>query len=211
MHVMREEGRTGTASRAGRVARRALASVQVACALMLLVAGGVLLASLQRVLSVDVGFRTERLLTAQLNLSPMRYTTAADIQGLVDRLLDRVRQLPGIEAAGLASTTPFGGATSDNPLWAEGIRWALGADARRIFRLVLAEGGVIVGVGALAGLAGATLLRRTIEAQLYGIAVMDPKVLMAVGGGLAVIELLAITIPARRAARTEPTVALTDA
>lgn len=421
VHVMREEGRTGTASRAARVARRALASAQVACALMLLVAGGVLLASLQRVLSVDVGFRTERLLTAQLNLSLVRYTTAADILSLADRLLDRVRQLPGIEAAGLASTTPFGGETSDNALLAEGyqmapresvvsvyhvsvsdgyfetigarliagrwfddgdvdgrrkvividerlarkffpdghaigrrmwqlrgtermfapppdnemltvvgvvaemrltdvvddpgvrtngacyypyrqrasrtmglairtaaepasivgtvrrtladldpelplsnvdtvdnlidrslvdrrtpalvaagfavvalllatlgvygvlayqvslrtrefgIRLALGADARRIFRLVLSEGGLIVGVGVLGGLAGAMLVRRTIESQLYGIGMMDPRVLVVVVGGLAIVALFAITIPARRAARTDPTIALTDA
>jgi ABC-type antimicrobial peptide transport system permease subunit len=92
-----------------------------------------------------------------------------------------------------------------------GIRMALGADARGIFRLVLSEGGVIVGVGLLAGLAGAMLVRRTIEAQLYGIGVMDPKVVVVVGGGLAVVALLAITIPPRRAARTDPTVALTDA
>ena len=38
------------------------------------------------------------------------------------QLLDRVRQLPGIEAAGLASTTPFGGVTTDNPVFAEGLR-----------------------------------------------------------------------------------------
>lgn len=58
--AMREEGRTGTASRAGRVGRRVLAAVQVAGALMLLVAGAVLLASLHRVLAVDVGFHSEQ-------------------------------------------------------------------------------------------------------------------------------------------------------
>lgn len=416
--VMREDGRTGTASRGGRAARRLLASAQVACALMLLVAGGVLLASLQRVLSVDLGFRPERLLTAQLTLPPTRYPTATDIQSLIDRLVDRVRRLTGVEAAGLASTTPFGGVSSNNVVIAEGyrmapgesvisvnhvsvsdgyfdtigarllagrwfdegdisgrrrviiiddrlarkffpdgnaigrrmwqtrsdrlftpppddekltivgvvaevrltdvvddpgvrsngacyypysqravrtaglairtarepsgivasvrsaladldpelplysvdtvdnlvnrslidrrtpallaggfafvalvlaalgvygvlayqvsqrtrelgIRMALGADAPKIFRLVLGEGVAIVGAGALVGLAGATLLRRTIEAQLYGVGAMDPSVLIAVIVLMAA-ALLAIVIPARRAARTNPTVALTD-
>jgi len=91
-----------------------------------------------------------------------------------------------------------------------GIRMALGADARRILRLVLSEGGIIVGVGALAGLAGATLVRRIIEAQLYGIGPMDPQVLAVVVVGLGVVAILAITIPALRAARIDPTVALTD-
>jgi predicted lysophospholipase L1 biosynthesis ABC-type transport system permease subunit len=92
-----------------------------------------------------------------------------------------------------------------------GIRMALGADARHIFRLVLSEGGVIVGVGVLAGLGGAMLVRRTIEAQLYGVGVMEPEVLVVVVVGLAIVALFAITIPARRAARTNPTIALTDA
>ena len=419
--AMRDEGRTGTASRAGRAGRRVLAAVQVAGALMLLVAGAVLLASLQRVLAVDVGFQSEQLLTAQMNPPSTRYPAAADLQGFVDRLLARVRQLPGVEAAGISSSTPFGQPTNQNVILAEGyrmapdesvvtvhhvpvsdgyfetigarliagrwfddgdvagrrrvividerlarkffpdgnavgrrmwptrgtarifepppedqkltvvgvvaevrltdvvddpgvrsngvcfypnaqwparsmglavrtagdptliigavrrvladldpelplynvdtvdnlmdrsvidrrtpalvaagfavialflaalgvygvlayqvsqrrrefgIRMALGADAHRIFRLVSADGAVIVGTGALAGVAGSALLRRTIEAQLYGIGAMDPVVLMVAVGVLASVALLAIAIPARRAARIDPTVALTDA
>lgn len=91
-----------------------------------------------------------------------------------------------------------------------GIRIALGSDAPRIFRLVLGEGVVLVGAGALAGLAGAMALRRTLEAQLYGIDVMDPLVLLIVVASLAVVALIAIAIPARRAARTNPIAALTQ-
>ena len=420
LQAMREESRTGTASRSARVARRALASVQVAGALILLVAGGMLLASLQRVLSVDIGFRPERLLTAQLSLSAIRYPTAREIERLTDQLSDRLRQLPGIEAAGLSSLTPFSGGVSNNPMLAEGyemapgesivavnhvsvsdhyfetvgarllagrwfdagdvegrrrvividdrvarkffpdgnavgrrmwplrgtermfapppddqmltvigvvaemrltdvvddpgtrtngscyypfrqrasrvvglairtigepamiigtvrravagldpemplhlvdavtnlidrslvdrrtpalvaagfaavalllatlgvygvlayhvsqrtrefgIRMALGADARRIFTLVLSDGGLIVGVGVLAGLAGALLAVRSIESQLYGVSAFDPAIVIGVIGALALVALLAISIPARRAARTQPTIALTD-
>lgn len=138
--LMREEGRAGTPSRAARVARRLLASAQVACALMLLVAGGVLLASLQRVLAVDLGFRSDRLLTAQLTLPATRYATTTDRHGFVNRLLDRLRQLPGVEAAGLASTTPFGGATTDNVLLAEGYQMAPGESVISVYHVSVSDG-----------------------------------------------------------------------
>lgn len=418
--VIGEAGRTGTASRAGRIARRVLAAAQVACALMLLVAGAALLAGLQRALTVDLGFRSERLLTAQLSFSAPRYASRPELQSLLDRLLERVRQLPGVEAAGIASTTPFGGMKTENVILAEGyrmapnesvisvrhvsvsdgyfdtigarlvagrwfdqgdaagrgqviiiddriarkffpdgnaigrrmwgmratarpldpppeaemltvvgvvaemrlsdvvddpgvrshgavyypfrqrsargaglairtaseptaiaaavrrvlagldpemplydadtvdrlidrslvdrrtpavlaagfalvalflamlgvygvlayqvsrrtrelgIRMALGADRRRIFGLVLGEGVVIAAAGTLTGLAGAALLRRTIHAQIYGIGMMDAPTLIAVVALVGVIALVATAIPARRAARTDPAVALTD-
>jgi predicted lysophospholipase L1 biosynthesis ABC-type transport system permease subunit len=89
-----------------------------------------------------------------------------------------------------------------------GLRMALGADGRHIFRLVLSEGASIIAAGIGTGLLGATLLRRTIETQLYGTASMEPTVLITVGGILVVVALLATAIPARRAARTDPNVAL---
>jgi ABC-type lipoprotein release transport system permease subunit len=86
---------------------------------------------------------------------------------------------------------------------------ALGADARRIFGLVLSEGAVIIATGKGVGVLGATLLRHTIETQLYQTNPMELGVLIAVGGVLVVVALLATAIPARRAAKTEPNIALT--
>lgn len=418
--VLRIDGRTGTGTRAGRAARRVLAAAQVACALMLLVAGAALLASLQQVLAVDLGFRPQGLLTAQLNLPAARYSSAAAVRGFASRLVDGVGALPGVVAAGVASATPFGATPSNNVVFAEGyqmapgesivsashvsvsngyleaigarlvagrwfdqgdvdgrrrvtiiderlarrffpngdaigrrmwplrhtermyepppederytvvgvisevrltdvvddpgvrthgalyypfeqrpmltaglalrtegdpslvvgavrrvlanldpqlplydvaevenlidrslfdrrtpallaaafamvalllaslgvygvlayqvaqrtrelgIRMALGADARRVFRLVLGEGLAIVVTGALLGLAGAALLRRAIDAQLYGVGALDLTILAAVAALLAAVTLVAITIPAGRAARTDPTVAMSE-
>jgi putative ABC transport system permease protein len=386
---------------------------------MLLLVGGALLTSLQRVLAVDIGFRPERLLTAQVSLPQTRYSTATDVRSLLDRLLTRFRQLPDVEAAGFASAIPFSGAPSQNMILAEGyqmapgeslvsaqhvsvsdgyfealgarlvagrwfnhgdidsghrviiideklarkffpggdavgrrmwelrgterifqqppddqmlavvgvvaevrlsdvvddpgvrsngacyyphsqrtaravgfairtagepaglvgclrralaeldpelalfdvdtadnlidrslvdrrtpallvtafavvalflaivgvygviayqvsqrtreigLRMALGADARRIFGLVLSEGAVIIATGKGVGVLGATLLRHTIETQLYQTNPMELGVLIAVGGVLVVVALLATAIPARRAAKTEPNIALT--
>jgi predicted permease len=89
-----------------------------------------------------------------------------------------------------------------------GIRMALGSDARGIFRLVLSEGVVLLGVGLTLGLAGAFLVRRAMESQLYGVGAMDPVVLSVVAGVLALVALAACAVPARRAARIDPVVAL---
>lgn len=121
-----DEGRTSTGGRGARMARRALAAAQVACALALLVVGAALLASLQRVLDVDLGFRSERLLTAQVNLPPGRYATPEATQAFADRLLERIRALPGVTAAGVASATPFGQTPGSNPVLVEGYRMAPG-------------------------------------------------------------------------------------
>jgi predicted permease len=91
-----------------------------------------------------------------------------------------------------------------------GIRMALGAESGSIFNLVLREGGLIVTLGAAFGFAGAFLLRRTLQNQLYETAAMDPRVVAAVAGVLIVVALVACVLPARRAAKTDPLIALTD-
>jgi predicted permease len=89
-----------------------------------------------------------------------------------------------------------------------GIRIALGSDAGGVFRLVLSEGVVLLGAGLGIGLGGAYLIRRALESQLYGVGSMDPAVLGSVGLVLTVAALAACAIPARRASRIDPVVAL---
>jgi putative ABC transport system permease protein len=91
-----------------------------------------------------------------------------------------------------------------------GIRMALGAESGSIFNLVLKEGGLIVGVGAVFGLVGAFFLRQTLQSQLYETAAMDPRVVAAVAGMLIAVAMVACILPARRAAKTDPLIALSD-
>jgi putative ABC transport system permease protein len=65
-----------------------------------------------------------------------------------------------------------------------------------------------VGIGTVLGLVGAFVLRRAMETQLYGVSAMDLRVLAVVGGLLLAVALLACVIPARRAAKTDPVIAL---
>ena len=91
-----------------------------------------------------------------------------------------------------------------------GIRMALGSDGRRIFGLIVTEGLWLLAIGVAVGLAGAFAIRRAMETQLYGVQPMDPLVLTAVTGTLGLVAFLACAVPARRAARIDPLIALTD-
>ena len=91
-----------------------------------------------------------------------------------------------------------------------GIRLALGSDTRRVFALIVKEGMALMAGGFIAGMAGAFAIRRTMAAQLYGVGPMDPIVLATVGATLAIVAFAACTLPARRAARIDPIIALSE-
>jgi putative ABC transport system permease protein len=89
-----------------------------------------------------------------------------------------------------------------------GIRIALGASAASIFGLVLKRGLLTTLAGTVIGLAGALALARTLQSFLYGLSAADPWTFTAVPLLLIFVALLAIYIPARRAAKVDPMVAL---
>jgi putative ABC transport system permease protein len=91
-----------------------------------------------------------------------------------------------------------------------GIRIALGSSARGIFELVLREGLALIGGGFVLGAIGAVVLRRSLESQLFGVSAADPVVLVAVTAILAVVAIAACALPARRATRIDPIVALAE-
>jgi putative ABC transport system permease protein len=89
-----------------------------------------------------------------------------------------------------------------------GIRIALGADARQVSRMVIGDGLRLVGVAVVAGLALSLGASRFLRNQLFGIPATDLLTLVAVTFVLGVVALLACYIPARRASRVDPLVAL---
>ena len=106
-NVLREEGRSGTAGRTSRVVRRSLVVAQVSLAFVLLIGAGLLLASFQRLLGVDPGFVAENVLTGRLSPLAARYKDGVATRGYTERVLTRLRALPGVEAAGVSSYLPF--------------------------------------------------------------------------------------------------------
>jgi predicted permease len=89
-----------------------------------------------------------------------------------------------------------------------GIRMALGAQAGDVLRLVIWQGLKLVLIGSVAGALGAFALKQVIESQLYGVRATDPLTYAVVGGLLVAVALMACWIPARRATKVDPVVAL---
>jgi predicted permease len=89
-----------------------------------------------------------------------------------------------------------------------GVRLALGAQRRDVFRLVLKEGMALVAVGIGVGLAGAIAATRLLTTFLYDVRPTDAMTFIGVAAALAAVALLANYLPARRAARTDPMRAL---
>jgi putative ABC transport system permease protein len=89
-----------------------------------------------------------------------------------------------------------------------GIRMALGATARDTLRLVVREGAALTAIGAAAGLTLSFLLGKVLAGMLYQVSGSDPVVFLAAPAVLSAVSLLACYVPARRAARVDPMVAL---
>ncbi len=89
-----------------------------------------------------------------------------------------------------------------------GIRMALGAQRSDVLWLVFREGGQMVGVGLLVGLAGTFLVSKAMGGMLFQVSPYDPLTLAAIATLLAVVAFIACWLPARRATRVNPLVAL---
>ncbi len=89
-----------------------------------------------------------------------------------------------------------------------GIRLSVGASQGDVLRLVLGRAAALIGAGTCLGSAGAVVLVRLIEKLLFGTAPLDPLTFAAVPVLLAAVALAASYIPARRATRVDPMVAL---
>ncbi|HXT85741.1 MAG TPA: ABC transporter permease [Verrucomicrobiae bacterium] len=89
-----------------------------------------------------------------------------------------------------------------------GIRMALGAEPRGIFALVLRQGAILAASGIAVGLALSFVLTRALAKVLFGISPADPLTYVAVSGVLISVALVACYLPARRAAKVDPMVAL---
>jgi predicted permease len=104
-----KEGARGSAGKSRQKLRNVLVVSEIALALVLLVSAGLLLRSLNRLLQVNPGFATQRVLTVQLALPFQKYKDPAVIS-FYEELMRRLSALPGVEAAGAISHLPMSGA-----------------------------------------------------------------------------------------------------
>ncbi len=110
-----------------------------------------------------------------------------------------------IAAVGIAGVLAFSVSARTTEL---GIRMSLGADSGMVQRMILREGGVLLALGLVLGVAGALLAGRVIRGLLFGVAPHDPATLIGVAAMMAAIGIAACWIPARRAARIDPAITM---
>ncbi|MFN2547831.1 MAG: ABC transporter permease [Myxococcales bacterium] len=113
-----KESAPGLSPRSGRL-RSALVVAEVALSVVLLSGAGLLLRSLDRLRAVDPGFHADRVLTGNIALPAARYDTDEKQLAFFRDALDRVRALPGVKSAGIASTVPFDNRGWGKYMWAE--------------------------------------------------------------------------------------------
>jgi predicted permease len=108
---LKEGGLRSSGSSAGQRLRKTLLVSEVALALVLVVAAGLLLQTFFHLLSVDPGFNPSRVLTFELSLPDSKYQDTAHIVALYRTILDRLQSVPGVQSVGIVKTVPMGGAT----------------------------------------------------------------------------------------------------
>jgi putative ABC transport system permease protein len=115
---LKEGGRSNTSGRGKLLARNIFVGAQVAVAFVLLVGGGLLVRSFQRLMSVETGYESEGLIAAYLPLPMERNPDAATVTLYVNRILDEVRAVPGIREAAVTTGLPLRG-------WGDGMPFRL--------------------------------------------------------------------------------------
>jgi predicted permease len=110
-----------------------------------------------------------------------------------------------IAAVGIAGVLAFSVSSRSGEI---GIRMSLGADASRVKRMVLAEGWVLLAAGLLLGVLGSLVATRLLSALLFGVSPGDPVTVMLVALLMAIVGTLACWLPAARAAKVQPAIAL---
>ena len=105
--ILREAGANATAARRRARFRRALVTLEIGVATVLLVAAGLTIRSLNAMRHVDLGFAPEQVLTMRLALPPTRYATPETVVDFYRRASEGARALPGVEAAGVVRLLPL--------------------------------------------------------------------------------------------------------
>jgi predicted permease len=106
---LKEGGQRSGGSRMSPRLRNALLVSQVALALVLVVAAGLLTRTFFQLLGADGGFNAERVLTFQLPLPALKYADQNQIVALFQNMLERLRAVPGVQSAGIGETVPMSG------------------------------------------------------------------------------------------------------
>lgn len=117
---LKEGGRTGSAGGGHSRLRSILVVAEIAVALVLLTASGLLLRSFDKMRQVDLGFKPEHVTTASYGLPQLQYSKQVQIDTFDRELLLKLNQLPGVQSAGLTSMLPSQGVNNNQTFVVDG-------------------------------------------------------------------------------------------
>lgn len=120
--TLKEGGRTGTAGGGHARLRSGLVIAEIAIAIVLVAASGLLLRSFEKMRDADLGYRTDHLIAAGYNLPHQQYPSQTATDTFNRELLERLRSLPGVTHVGLTSFLPANGTNGNSAFVAEGYR-----------------------------------------------------------------------------------------
>jgi predicted permease len=118
--TLKDGGRTGTTGSGHAWLRSGLVVGEIAIALVLLVASGLLLRSFEKMRAVNLGFRPDHVLSASYSLPRQQYSTQAAADQFNNELVRRVEQIPSVESVGITSFLPASGGNSNSTFVVEG-------------------------------------------------------------------------------------------
>jgi hypothetical protein len=217
--VLRQGGRGSVGSRDKARMRRVLVAAQFALSLVLMIAASLLLRSFSDLLNVRLGFDPAGVMSVKTRLpypnNPQadRYGTVAQQARLFREILRRSRTLPGVQEAAMGNSTaiPLDHDQQDQNRWSlviEG-RATVANQVPLVNQSIIVRDGLRLAVtGTIAGLAGAFAAARLMAGLLYGVKPTDALIFAGVALLLIGVALVACYIPAQRAVRDGPLVAL---
>jgi predicted permease len=116
--------------------RGALVAAEVALAVVLVIGAGLMIRSLSALGRIDLGFDPDRMLTMRVSVPAAGYDTPDKVVGFYRQLLDRVRSLPGVDAAGVVRVLPLATTIGDYGLDVEGFEESPGRNAKGDWQIV---------------------------------------------------------------------------
>ena len=174
--TLKEGGRSATSSPAQHRLRGVLAMAETALALILLVGAGLMMKSMYRLLKVNPGFQSDRVLTMEMDLRTAQYSKSPARINFWQQLLEKVRAIPGVENAAIGTAVPLTGSHNRADITIEGIPVLdigtfphpdyhyISADYTRVLNIPLMHGrnfsGADTETAALVGLINTTMARR---------------------------------------------------
>jgi putative ABC transport system permease protein len=174
---LKESSRGGTDSPRRHRMRALLVVSEVALSLILLVGAGLMIRSFSRLLAVDPGFKADHVLTAFVSLPQSKYPKHEEQTAFFDRLLERLRNLPGVTAAGLVTDIPLYGGSSTGFDVEGRPEAAPGARAMTDYRLISSDYFAAMGVRLVKGRAfsrhdnetapGVVIINETLAARFF--------------------------------------------